>query len=73
MAEDTLRDSEAMRSFAGIELVNNRIPDKTTILNFRHLLERHVLTGAIFGNVHALLTNNTTALISTCCLQPDSE
>ena len=40
MAEETLYDSEAMRRFAGIEFGDDRIPDETTILNFRHLLER---------------------------------
>ena len=40
MAEETLYDSEAMRRFAGIEPGDDRIPDETTILNFRHLLER---------------------------------
>ena len=44
MAEETLYDSEAMRRFAGIELGDDRIPDETTILNFRHLLARHGLT-----------------------------
>jgi len=38
MAEETLRDCEAMRWFAGIELGDDRIPDETKILNFRHLL-----------------------------------
>lgn len=51
MAEETLYDSEAMRRFAGIELGDDRIPDETTILNFRHLLERHGLTEAIFADV----------------------
>ena len=45
MAEETLYDSEAMHRFAGIELGDDRIPDETTILNFRHLLERHNLSG----------------------------
>ena len=51
MAEKTLYDSEAMRRLAGIELGNDRIPDETTILKFRHLLERHGLTEAIFADV----------------------
>ena len=55
MAEETLYDSEAMRRFAGIELGDDRIPDETTILNFRHLLERHGLTEAIFADVNAHL------------------
>ena len=37
MAEEMLYDSDAMRRFAGIELGDDRIPDETTILNFRHL------------------------------------
>ena len=51
MAEDTLYDSKAMRRFVGIEPGDDRIPDETTILNFRHLLERHGLTEAIFADV----------------------
>ena len=57
MAEETLYDSEAMRRFAGIELGDDRIPDETTILNFRHLLERHALTEAIFADVNAHLAD----------------
>src|SRR6187200_1073291 len=40
-----------MRAFAGLELGRDAIPDETTILNFRHLLERHELTKAIFEGV----------------------
>jgi IS5 family transposase len=57
MAEETLYDSEAMRRFAGIELGDDRIPDETTILNFRHLLERHGLTETIFAEVNAHLSD----------------
>ena len=57
MAEEMLYDSEAMRRFAGIELGDDRIPDETTILNFRHLLERHGLTEAIFVEVNAHLAD----------------
>ena len=53
MAEEMLYDSDAMRRFAGIELGDDRIPDETTILNFRHLLEKHALTEAIFADVNA--------------------
>src|SRR5688572_31568206 len=42
-AEEALYDSESMRRFARIELCENRVPDETTILNFRHLLETHAL------------------------------
>ncbi|HTT01647.1 MAG TPA: IS5 family transposase [Steroidobacteraceae bacterium] len=53
--EDALYDSESMRRFAGIELSDDAIPDETTILRFRHLLEKHALTQAIFSQVRTLL------------------
>jgi IS5 family transposase len=64
MAEETLYDSEAMRRFAGIELGDDRIPDETTILNFRHLLERQGLTEAIFAEVNAHLADKGVTLRS---------
>jgi len=54
-AEDALYDSESMRRFAGIELVDDAVPDESTILRFRHLLERHQLTEQIFALVRGLL------------------
>jgi IS5 family transposase len=54
-AEDSLYDIEPMRRFAGIELAEDAIPDETTILNFRHLLEKHQLTEQIFAEVRQLL------------------
>jgi IS5 family transposase len=54
-AEDALYDMETMRRFAGIELVDDTIPDESTILRFRHLLEAHQLTQAIFAEVRTLL------------------
>jgi IS5 family transposase len=64
MAEEMLCDSEAMHLFAGIELRDDRIPDETTILNFRHLLERHGLTEAIFAEVNAHLADKGITLRS---------
>lgn len=64
MAEEMLYDSEAMRRFAAIELGDDRIPDETTILNFRHLLERHGLTEAIFADVNAHLADKGITLRS---------
>jgi IS5 family transposase len=54
-AEDTIYDSESMRRFARVELGDDKIPDESTILRFRHLLEKHKLTGAIFEAVKDLL------------------
>ncbi len=77
MGEETLYDSEAMRRFAGIELSDDRIPDvegtvapvgprkpRGTILNFRHLPERHGLTQAIFAGVNAHLVDKGITLRS---------
>ena len=44
-----------MRRFAGIELLETTIPDESTILRFRHLLEQHQLTERIFALVRELL------------------
>ncbi len=52
MAEQTMYDSEATLRFAGIELGDDRISDEITISNFRHLMERHRLTVAIFVDVN---------------------
>src|SRR5207342_2517394 len=54
-AEEALYDIQSMRAFAGLELGRDAIPDETTILNFRHLLERHQLTEQIFAQVRVLL------------------
>jgi IS5 family transposase len=54
-AEEALYDSEAMRRFVGVELGDDAFPDETTILHFRHLLERHQLTAQIFAAVRGLL------------------
>src|SRR6195256_552486 len=46
-AEDALSEIEPMRRFAGIELAEDTIPDESTILRFRHLLEERKLTEKI--------------------------
>ena len=54
-AEEALYDIQSIRAFAGLDLGRDAIPDETTILNFRHLLERYDLTKAIFEGVAAHL------------------
>lgn len=54
-AEDSLYDSESIRRFVRIELGEDVVPDETTILRFRHLLEQHGLTAKIFALVKELL------------------
>src|SRR5215211_2174779 len=53
--EDALYDSQALRGFAGIELNRDAVPDATTVLHFRHWLERHDLTKGLFDEVGAML------------------
>jgi transposase, IS5 family len=55
-AEEALYDIESMRRFVGLELGEDAIPDETTILNFRRLLEQHGLTSSVFEAVKAHLT-----------------
>lgn len=52
--EDALYEIESMRRFAGLRL-SDRLPDETTILNFRHLLERHGLGKVLFKEVNKQL------------------
>jgi len=54
--EEALIEVPTMRRFAGIELISDRIPDETTILTFRHLLEKHELGDQIFETVKAHLS-----------------
>ena len=56
--EDALIEVPTMRRFAGIDLISDRIPDETTILAFRHLLEKHDLGDQIFEAVKAHLKAN---------------
>jgi IS5 family transposase len=54
--EEALIEVPTMRRFAGIELISDRIPDETTILTFRHLLEKHGLGEQVFETVKAHLS-----------------
>ena len=42
-AEDAIYDSYAMRRFMGLDFTVEQVPDATTLLHFRHLLEKHEL------------------------------
>ena len=52
--QDALYEIESMRRFAGLRL-SQRLPDETTILNFRHLLERHGLGKKLFEEINGHL------------------
>jgi len=51
-----LNDPESVRRFERVELGEDTVPDESMILRFRHLLEPHQLTAAMFEAVKALLT-----------------
>ena len=56
--EDALYDIAAFRDFCRIDLGRERVPDATTLLNFRHLLEHHQIGAALFAKVGELLLAN---------------
>jgi IS5 family transposase len=56
-AEEGLYDSRAFREFVGIDLGTEPVPDETTILKFRHLLEKNKLGEQIFGTINKYLRN----------------
>lgn len=51
--EDALYDSQALQRFAGIELEAEGVPDATTLLKFRRLLETHDLCRGLFSAINA--------------------
>jgi IS5 family transposase len=53
--EDALLDSPALRRFVGIDLGRERVPDATTLLKFRRLLEKHNLGAELFAKVGEVL------------------
>jgi IS5 family transposase len=56
--EDALYDIAAFRDFCRIDLGRERVPDATTLLNFRHLLEKHQIGAALFAKGGELLQAN---------------
>jgi IS5 family transposase len=67
-----------MREFVGIDLAREQVPDATTLLKFRRLLEQHELTKAIFEEVNAhlsergLLMREGTVVDATIIAAPSS-
>ena len=52
--EDLLYEAESVRRFVGLKL-SEALPDEITILNFRHLLEKHSLGPGLFQETNARL------------------
>ena len=53
--EEALLHSTALRRFVGIDLEHERVPDGTTLLKFRHILEDKKLSAALFAKVGEVL------------------
>lgn len=76
--EDALYDSQALQRFARIDLSAEGVPDATTLLNFRHLLETHDLCKGLFAALNAdlaargLLLREGTLVDATLIAAPPS-
>jgi IS5 family transposase len=55
MTEDSIYDSYAMRRFMRLDFFEEQVPDATTLLKFRHLLERHGLGKKLFEAINVML------------------
>ncbi len=53
--EEALHDVPLYREFAGLDGPMRRLPDESTILRFRHLLEKHQLAGPLLAAVNQVL------------------
>ena len=53
--EDAVYDSYALRSFMKINFMKEQVPDATTLLNFRHLLEKHNIGKVFFDAIAGTL------------------
>ena len=75
--EEELREHPLYRRFAGLEGAA-RMPDETTILRFRHLLERHQLTPQLLAAINAglaqqgLMLKTGTVVDATIIAAPSS-
>ena len=76
--EDALYDSQALRGFARIDLSADGVPDATTLLKFRRLLETHDLCRGLFTAINAdlaargLLLREGTLVDATLIAAPSS-
>jgi transposase, IS5 family len=76
--EDALYDSQALQAFARIDLAADGVPDATTLLKFRRLLETHDLCQGLFSAINAdlavrgLLLRQGTLVDATLIAAPPS-
>jgi len=76
--EDAIYDSQSMREFVGLDLSREAVPDATTLLKFRRLLEAHGLTAKLFEGINTdlaergLLMREGTMVDATIIAAPPS-
>lgn len=76
--EDAMYDVMSIQRFVGIDMSSDNIPDESTILQFRHLLETHQLTETLFHCIndklvlHGLLVKTGTIVDATIINAPPS-
>jgi transposase, IS5 family len=76
--EEALYDTPMFRDFAGLDMGEDILPDESTILRFRHLLEAHNLSLQLLATVNATLTQKGlllkqgTAIDATLIAAPSS-
>lgn len=76
--EDAVHDRLSFQRFLGLDPLQQKVPDETTVLHFRHLLEKHGLAEAIFAKVNAglaaqgLLLKTGTIVDATILSAPSS-
>ena len=58
MLEDSIYDSQSMCRFLGINFMEQMVPDATTLLHLRHLLEKHNLSTKMFAQLNQILLEN---------------
>lgn len=76
--EDARYEIDSIRRFAGFGSVTEALPDETTILNFRHWLEKHKLTEVLLATINhylkerGLLVSKGTMVDATIIHAPSS-
>jgi IS5 family transposase len=76
--EEALHDISLFRDFAGLGGWDDRLPDESTILRFRHMLKKHKLAGRIRATINLLLGDtglmlrSDTVVDATLILAPSS-
>jgi len=53
--EEAIYDRNSFQKFLRLDLISEAVPDETTILHFRHLLERHDLSKRVFEEIRGYL------------------